>query len=72
MPMFTTQDPTHAKGRIMKNFNNEAYKYLASDLIGDIFYAETSYRGKISEVRQYAEVIVRKILDIDPDEKVTL
>lgn len=56
----------------MKNFNNEAYKYLASDLIGDIFYAETSYRGKISEVRQYAEVIVRKILDIDPDEKVTL
>lgn len=56
----------------MRNFNNEAYKYLASDLIGDIFYAETSYRGKISEVRQYAEVIVRKILDIDPDEKVTL
>lgn len=56
----------------MRNFNNEAYKYLASDLIGDIFYAETSYRGKISEARQYAEVIVRKILDIAPDEKVTL
>lgn len=56
----------------MRNFNNEAYKYLTSDLIGDIFYTETSYRGKISEVRQYAEVIVRKILDINPDEKVTL
>lgn len=60
------------KGKIMRNFNNEAYKYLASDLIGDIFYTETSYRGKISEARQYAEVIVRKILDIAPDEKVTL
>lgn len=72
MPMFITQESIHAKGRMMKNFNNEAYKYLASDLIGDIFYAETSYRGKISEVRQYAEVIVRKILDINPDEKVTL
>lgn len=56
----------------MKNFNNDVYKYLTSDLIGDIFYTENSYRGKISEVRQYAEVIVRKILDIDPDKKVTL
>lgn len=56
----------------MRNFNNEAYECLTSDLIGDIFYTETSYRGKISEVRQYAEVIVRKLLDIDPDEKVTL
>lgn len=56
----------------MAYFNNEEYQTLASDLIGDIFYTQTSYRGKISTLRQYAEIIVRKILDIDPQEEITL
>ena len=56
----------------MIQFNNEEYQTLASDLIGDVFYTSTSYRGKISTLRQYAEIIVRKILDIDPQEKITL
>lgn len=43
-----------------------------NDLIGDIFYTDTSFRGKISTVRQYAEVIVRKILDMVPNEYMTL
>lgn len=56
----------------MIHFNNEEYQTLASDLIGDIFYTSTSYRGKISTLRQYAEIIVRKILDIVPQKEITL
>lgn len=56
----------------MTQFNNEEYQALVNDLIGDIFYSETSFRGKISTVRQYAEIIVRKILDIVPNEYMTL
>lgn len=56
----------------MTQFNNEEYQSLVNDLIGDIFYTEISFRGKISIVRQYAEVIVKKILDIVPNEHLTL
>ena len=56
----------------MSNFNNFEYQCLVTDLIGDAFYTETSFRGKISIIRQYAEVIVRKILDIEPSERLTL
>lgn len=40
--------------------------------MGDIFYSETSNRNKIATIRQYAEVIVRKILDINPSKKMTI
>ena len=56
----------------MKKFDNEKYQILAKDLMGDIFYSETSNRNKIATIRQYAEVIVRKILDIDPSQKMTI
>ena len=56
----------------MSNFNNHEYQSLAADLIGDIFYTDTSYRGKISTIRQYAEIIIRKILDVEPNQKLTL
>ncbi|WP_288863709.1 hypothetical protein [uncultured Megasphaera sp.] len=56
----------------MKKFDNEKYQILAKDLMGDIFYSETSNRNKIATIRQYAEVIVRKILDIDPSKKMTI
>ena len=54
----------------MVHFNNDEYQTLASDLIGDIFYTSTSYRGKISTLRQYAEIIVRKILDRSEERRV--
>ena len=54
----------------MKKFDNEKYQILAKDLMGDIFYSETSNRNKIATIRQYAEVIVRKILDINPSKKI--
>jgi len=54
-------------------FRNEAYSELVSDLINDAFYIESrSKRGTISTIRQYAEVIVRKILDLSDEDKVTL
>lgn len=56
----------------MSNFNNNEYEKLVLDLIGDIFYSATSYRGKVSDLRQYAEIIVRKILDIFPQKEITL
>lgn len=46
--------------------------FIINDLLGDLFYAKTSYRGKIATERQYAEVIIRKILDIEPDKQITL
>ena len=55
------------------NFNNESYRALVSDLINDAFYLEgTSRRGVIAKIRQYAEVVVRRILDLSPNETVEL
>lgn len=57
----------------MCGFNNEAYQALVNDLINDAFYIEgASYRGIIAKIRQYAEVVVRKILNLSPDETVEL
>ena len=55
------------------NFNNESYRALVSDLINDAFYLEgVSRRGVIAKIRQYAEVVVRRILDLSPNETVEL
>lgn len=54
-------------------FKNQAYEDLVKDLINDAFYIESrSNRGKISTIRQYAEVVIRKLLDLPEREKVTL
>lgn len=55
-----------------KLFSNQDYEILAKDIIGDTFYANNSYRNKISKERQYAEIIVRKVLDINPSDKIML
>lgn len=56
----------------MSNFNNNEYQSLVADIIGDTFYKDISLSGKISFIRKYAEVIIRKILDINPSQAVTL
>lgn len=57
----------------MTKFNNEVYEALVNDLINDAFYLEgASRRGTIAKIRQYAEVIVRRILNIPKADKVTL
>ena len=56
----------------MSNFNNYEYETLATDLIGDIFYSTASYRNKVATVRQYTEIVIRKILDIPPNKEISL
>ncbi|MBO2603865.1 hypothetical protein I6M34_12245 [Shewanella algae] len=57
----------------MTGFNNQAYSALVEDLLNDAFYiGERSPRGTIATIRQYAEVIVRKILNFSNEEYVTL
>lgn len=54
-------------------FINKAYEDLVKDLISDAFYLESrSNIGKISTIRQYAEVVVRKLCDTPQNEDVTL
>lgn len=61
------------KGIFMTNFNNEAYHALVSDLVNDAFYLDgASRRRTIATIRQYAEVVVRKILDLPLDATVEL
>lgn len=62
----------HLRMHKMK-FKNKVYEDLVKDLINDAFYIESrSNRGKISTVRQYSEVVIRKLLDIPQGTQVTL
>lgn len=45
---------------------------MIGDLIHDTFYVELSKRGKIKGIRQFSEVLVRKILNIGSKEQLTL
>ena len=57
----------------MSEFNNETYTALINDLINDAFYSKDgSARGKIATIRQYSEVIIRKILNLSNEEYVTI
>lgn len=56
----------------MNKFNNSEYESMVKDFLGDTFYKETSYRGKIATLRSYAEVIVRKLLNLESNVKMTL
>lgn len=57
----------------MENFNNKIYEPLVKDLINDAFYlSERSRRGTIATIRQYSEVIVRRILDLSSKDIVTV
>lgn len=57
----------------MINFNNDTYEALVKDLLNDAFYLDDrSARGKIATIRQYSEVIVRRILAFSSEKSVTL
>lgn len=57
----------------MTGFNNQAYKSLVEDLIKEVFYVDgRSNRGVIATIRQYAEVIVRRFLNLTDADRVTL
>lgn len=54
------------------NFIDEEYQKMISDIISDTFYTNSSIRGKLAGIRTYSEVLIRKILDIEPNNLVTL
>jgi len=56
----------------MSIFTNKDYEALANDIIKDSFYADNSYGGKIQAERRCAELIIRKVLKLDSNVKVTL
>lgn len=57
----------------MVQFSNSVYEGMVREFLSDTFYvANRSNRGKISTIRSYTEVIVRRILDLPIDRKITL
>lgn len=56
----------------MSNFNDEDYIYILGDCLHDIFYVDTSYRGKIAQIRVLSEIIIRKLIDFNPDDQLTI
>lgn len=53
-------------------FKNDDYTELTADLIHDIFYSNASSRNKMASIRQYTEILFRKILDLDKNQAVML
>lgn len=54
-------------------FNNEAYKEVMKCLVGDIFYTNNlSITSRISIIRRYSEIILRKLIDIPETEYMTI
>jgi hypothetical protein len=45
----------------MSEFNNETYRILLTDVVGDAFYSNNSNRGKLQAIRSCAEVVVRRL-----------
>lgn len=57
----------------VREFNNEVYRALVDDLINDAFYTPgISKRGVVAKIRQCAEVVLRRILNIEPKKSLTL
>lgn len=57
----------------MNNFNCEEQEKAIEELLSDIFYIKgISNRSKISSVRIYSELIIRKLLNISINEYLTL
>lgn len=54
------------------SFIDDDYQKIISDIINDTFYINSSIGGKLAGIRKYSEVLIRKILDIEPNNSVTL
>lgn len=70
---YSSKSKRTTKASDVTGFNNKAYSALVEDLLNDAFYiGERSNRGTVATIRQYAEVIVRKILNLSSEDYVTL
>lgn len=57
----------------MTNFNNQTYEKIVTDVISMFAYIENQPNsGKRMAIRRYAEVVVRRLLDIPSNKGVTL
>lgn len=56
----------------MKKFDNLEYSRLISELIGETNYMNISNRSKMARMRDFSEIIVRKILNIGNDTPIML
>lgn len=56
----------------MTNFNDNEYKNMIGNLLHDTKYVEISNMGKLAGLRKHAEIMVRKILNIGSNKKLTL
>lgn len=56
----------------MDTFSNSQYSGLISELLNDTQYIKISNRGKLAGLRNHAEVLVRKILNIGNNYKLML
>ena len=57
---------------LMDTFSNTLYSSLIEALMNDTQYIKSSNRGKLVGLRNYAEVLVRKILNIGNNQKLML
>ena len=56
----------------MSIFTNADFSPLAEEIIRDSFYSDNSYAGKIGAERRFAELVVRKALDLPLGSQMTL
>lgn len=55
-----------------KTYSDEIYYDSITTLVGDIYYANNSYRSKIADMRVLAEHIIRRLIKYSPKDKLEL
>ena len=54
-------------------YNNNAYRSLIKEFFGDIFYlSELSYGTRVQKLRQYTEIILRRLLNYPCDKNIEI
>ena len=53
-------------------YTDEAYKEAIAVVVSDIHYSNASYTSKITNIRRYSEIIIRRLLGYDTDKQLTL
>lgn len=53
-------------------YSDNVYKEAIVALIDDIHYSNASYSSKVANIRKYAEIIVRRLLNYDTSKQLTL
>ena len=56
----------------MNNFNNNDYSSLIQDLIRETNYMDISNRSKIGKIRDFSEILFRKLLNLGSDTQIML